>query len=432
MKLCYKQSSDVPVIDDVDILVIGAGPGGIGAVVTAARQGCSVALAEHYGFPGGMAVAGEVTPFMPNHTDEEPLDRPLYLEWINRMRSYIGGAAPTECHRHDVRSRDIGRYPAMLAAEDMLLDAGVRLYYHHTFFDTVVNDGRIDGVIFNGKSGLSAIRAKVVIDSTGDGDAAVRAGCRFEYGNADGLCQPMTLCFKLSHLDKSRMPERSELNRLYRAAQERGEVSCPRENVLYFIDFDDDVMHYNTTRIIRHDGTNAESLSEAEVIGRKQLRELLKFFRTHVPGFEKCEIHSVGAQIGVRESRRIICREFLTVKAFENLSRYPDAIARINYPIDIHNPGGGGTVERHLGNKDFYEIPYGCIVPLEVKNLLIGSRCISVDHVLHSSMRIMPPVCTIGQAAGMAAALAVSCKCSPQEVDGVELRRKLRDFGAFI
>ncbi len=428
----YQLTAKIPVIDEADVLVIGAGPGGMCAAVTAARQGCDVALAEHYGCPGGMAAIGEISPFMPNHAGAEPLDRPLYLEWINRMRSYFVGpnSVPTECKRRDWDDRTIGRYPAMLAAEDLLLEAGVRLHYHHTFFDTVREDGKITAALFTGKSGLSAIRAKIVIDSTGDGDVAAKSGCAFEFGNEDGFCQPMTLCFKFSHVDTARMPERQEINRLYNEAKARGEIDCPREDILIFRDFDDDVIHFNTTRVIQHAATNAESLSDAEIIARRQLRELLKFFRKHVPGFEKCEIHSVATQIGVRESRRILGLEKLTVEAFDRQARYEDAIARVNYPIDIHNPSGTGTTLRHLGDDGYYEIPYGCIVPPSISNLLVGSRCISVDHALHSSMRVMPPVCSIGQAAGMAAALSLQSGKTPAELDGKLVREALRRFGA--
>ena len=427
----YECIADVPVIADVDVLVVGAGPGGFCAAVTAARQGRTVALAEHYGSPGGMANVGEISPFMTNHCGDESLDKPVYVEWINRMRAYRSeGFAPTEVRRAD--DRNISRYGAMLAMEDMLLDAGVKLFYHHTFFDVIKKDGRISAAIFTGKSGFSAIRAKMVVDSTGDGDVAAKAGCDFEFGNEDGFCQPMTLCFKLSHVDKSRVPARGEITALYNKAKAEGKIDCPREDVLFFGDFDSDVVHFNTTRVIKHNATNAEELSEAEIIARRQLREYLAFLRSTVPGYEHAEIHSVAAQIGVRESRRILGLEYLTVDAFDRRARFEDAIVRVNYPVDIHNPSGTGTILRHLGPDEYYEIPYGCIVPPAVKNLLVGCRGISVDHALHSSMRVMPPVCSIGQAAGMAAAMAVEKNCAPEALEGVEVRKALRKFGANI
>ena len=427
--LKYRLEKEIPILADVDLLVVGMGPGGLCAAVTAARQGLTVAAAEHYGSPGGMANVGEISPFMPNHCGSEPLDRPLYIEWVNRMRNYPASPPPpTAVKRGDDRS--IPRYYAMLATEDMLLEAGVKLFYHHTFFDVVKEGKRISAVIFTGKSGLSAIRAKMVIDSTGDGDVAAGAGCDFEFGNADGYCQPMTLCFKLSHVDRSRTPDHRTISELYCRAKEAGKIDCPREDVLFFSDFDGDVVHFNTTRVIQHDGTNAEELSEAEIIARKQMREFLVFLRASVPGYEQAEIQSVASQIGVRESRRILGLEYLTIEAFERRAKFPDAIARVNYPVDIHNPSGSGTDLRMLGADEYYEIPYGCIVPPSVENLLMGCRAISVDHALHSSMRVMPPVCSIGQAAGMAAAMALKAGCNPAELEGSKVRAALKEFGA--
>ena len=427
--LKYRLEKEIPILADVDLLVVGMGPGGLCAAVTAARQGLTVAAAEHYGSPGGMANVGEISPFMPNHCGSEPLDRPLYIEWVNRMRNYLASPPPpTAVKRGD--DRIIPRYYAMLATEDMLLEAGVKLFYHHTFFDVVKEGKRISAVIFTGKSGLSAIRAKMVIDSTGDGDVAAGAGCDFEFGNADGYCQPMTLCFKLSHVDRSRTPDHCTISELYCRAKEAGKIDCPREDVLFFSDFDGDVVHFNTTRVIQHDGTNAEELSEAEIIARKQMREFLVFLRASVPGYEQAEIQSVASQIGVRESRRILGLEYLTIEAFERRAKFPDAIARVNYPVDIHNPSGSGTDLRMLGADEYYEIPYGCIVPPSVENLLMGCRAISVDHALHSSMRVMPPVCSIGQAAGMAAAMALKAGCNPADLEGSKVRAALKAFGA--
>ena len=428
-QISYVLKEDVPLAAETEILVIGAGPGGLCAAVTAARRGRQVALAEHYGSPGGMANVGEISPFMPNHCSGECLDRPLYPEWLNRMRSYR--SLPAIANRHsEWDGRTVSRYGAMLAAEDMLLEAGVKLHYHHTFFDLRKEDGSITDVIFHGKSGLRAIRAKIVIDATGDGDVAARAGCRFEFGNSEGYCQPMTLCFKLCNVDKNRMPPRQEITALYLKAKEAGRIDCPREDVLWFDDFDSDVIHFNTTRVVKHNPLDAEDLSDAEIIARRQLRAFQKFLREEVPGFERAELHSVAARIGVRESRRILGKAFIGIREFETRAKFPDGIARVNYPIDIHNPSGSGTDLRHLSEDEYYEIPYGCIVPPGVSNLLIAGRGISVDHALHSSMRVMPPVCSIGQAAGMAAAMAVEKQCRPEELNGAELRAELKEFGA--
>lgn len=433
-KIEYRFGQDIPVTIEAEVIVIGSGPGGLGAAVMAARAGADVALIERYGFPGGMATAGEVSPFMYNHLDGQPLDRPVYVDWVKKMHNYFPESSnfstleKTPSAYNLIISKDM----ALLAAEDLLLEAGVRLYYHHTLFDAVTKNGAIDSIVLHSKSGLTAARAKVYVDCSGDADLAAKAGCEIEYGGEHGFCQPMTTCFKLSKVDREKMPSRAEINAIYEAAKQRGEINCVRENVLWFEYFDKDVVHFNTTRIIKKSAINGIELSEAEIDGRQQIREYLKFLRKNVPGFENAEIYSIASHIGVRESRRVKCVSYLTAEAFEKRSKYPDGIAKVRYPIDIHNPQGTGTIITTMPEGEWYEIPYGCIVSKDVNNLLIGGRPISVDHALHSSMRVMPPACSVGQAAGMAAATAIQQHKKPGQLDGVEIREKLREQGAWL
>ena len=419
--LRYEIARDLPLLHQADVIVVGGGPGGLGAAVMAARVGAKVLLIERYGVLGGMAAIGEVHPFMPNHVDQEPLDGPVYREWVERMRQYW----PREG-----KERDISKDAATLAAEDLCLEAGVEILYHHHLADVVVVDGNIAGLVLFSKSGLTAARAAAYVDCTGDADLAARAGCEFELGGPSGHCQPMTLCFKLSQVDRERMAERKEISRLYDEARGRGEIDCTREDVLFFYWLEEDVVHFNTTRVLRKDATSGVELSVAELEGHRQVKQFLRFFREQVPGFENAKLHSVAHHIGVRESRRVLGQEFLRREAFVEARKCPDAIARVRYSIDIHNPDGSGTEIVRMAEGDWYEIPYGCVVARDVGNLLIGGRPISVDHAIHSSMRVMPPACTVGQAAGLGAALAAQRGVKPGDVDGVEVRRMLVEQGA--
>jgi glycine/D-amino acid oxidase-like deaminating enzyme len=426
----------VPVAHEADVIVVGGGPGGLGAAVMAARCGARTLLVERYGFLGGMAVSGEVHPFMANHVNGLCMDKPVYLEWTRRIADYLPpvlhARIPPDGEVMTREERAISKDAAMLAAEDLCQEAGVELLYHHNLVDAVVAGDAVEALILSSKSGFTAARAKVYVDGTGDGDLAALAGCDFEQGGPSGHCQPMTLCFKLSRVDRSRLPEKAEMNRLYHEARARGDIECLRENVLMFSWIDDDVLHFNTTRVIQRNGTSGVELSKAEIEARRQVRQFLRFFRQHVPGFEQAELHSMAHHIGIRETRRIRGRAYLTREAFETQQKFPDAIARVNYPIDIHNPNGTGTEILSMKAGEWYEIPYGCIVAGNRTNLLVAGRPISVDHAIHSSMRVMPPACSVGQAAGLAAALSVQRACSPAGLDGCEVRRLLVGRGAFL
>ncbi len=432
-RVLYKKDVDIPVIANVDVLVIGGGPGGLGAAVMAARNGANTLLAERYGCLGGMAFHGEVTPFMANYCNGTPMDRPVFTEWCKKIAEYRSAEEFEKKAENPLFfTHVLNKEDAMLAMEDMILESGSEILYHHTLADVILEDGKIRYAVFQSKSGLSAIESKVFIDATGDGDLAVLAGCPQEFGNEEGYCQPMSTCFKLSHVDMNRMPENSEINRLYDEAKARGEIDCLRENVLYFHTLENDVVHFNTTRIVKKSGVNALELSEAEIEGRKQIREYLAFFRKHIPGFENARIHSIASHVGIRESRRIRGLVYQTQEDFFNRAKYPDAIARCNYMIDIHNPSGTGTEIHRMDKNDWYEIRFGSIVPAGSKNLLMACRAISVDHALHSSIRIMPTVCSIGQAAGIAAALSVKENVPVPEISGEEVHRCLEEIGAFL
>lgn len=435
-EICYEISRALPIVAEADVLVAGGGPGGLGAAVMAARAGAKTVLVERYGYLGGMASSGEVHPFMPNHVNGRTLDTPVYAEWAERIHSYLPPNAqeniPFDKTIPSGKERMLSKDAAMLAAEDLCVEAGVRILYHHWVADAIVAQRLIKAVVLLSKSGFTAANAACYVDCTGDGDLAVLAGCEYEQGGPSGHSQPMTLCFKLSHVNRDRMPSQVELDRLFNAAKERGEILTPRHNVLHFQHHDDDVVHFNTTRVCHKSGTNGVELSDAERDARRQMREYLRFFRTYVSGFEQCRIHSLGHHIGVRETRRIKGINFIRREVFSNAMKFEDGICRCCYGIDIHNPDGSGTEHEYIPEGDYFEIPYGCVVAKDVDNLTIGGRPISVDHAIHSSMRVMPPACTVGQAAGMGAALSAQRGCKPADLEGVEVRALLCKQGASL
>jgi hypothetical protein len=428
-QLAVTLPSSIPLLHEAEVIVMGGGPGGIGAAVAAARAGADVLLVEHYGFLGGMATAGEVNPFMPNHFEGESLDQGIFEEWLARCATYGGQRGS---------SRVFDPCAARLAAEDLCLEAGVRLLLHHRIAHVECADRRIRGLVLHSKSGLVGARANHYIDSTGDGDLAALAGCSMAVGNDEGspFVQPMTLCFKLA-IDRADLPEGEtdpyqamqkvmpQIQAIYSRARESGRTCNPRENVLTFRGVDDDVVHFNSTRVVKHSAIDGAALSRAEVLARKQLRELVDLLRSEVPIFRHAHIHSIATQIGIRESRRLQGRATVVLDDYKNGRTWSDGIARVTYPVDIHNPLGTGTLFVDCPKGSWYEIPYRALLPKELDNLAVACRAISVDHAVHSSVRVMPPVCSIGQAAGCAAAMAQRLGLELAAVDGVAVKRQL-------
>lgn len=429
----------LPVICDCDIAVVGAGPGGIGAAVIAGKRGKNVAVFEQAGRPGGCAALCEVSPFMLSGDSKRFFDAPVFADWLKRIINYLPETLRTrqdsaECK--DSSGRLITPAIAALAAEDMLLEAGVKLFYHFRLVDVIMDEGKkkIEYIILHSKSGFAAAKAKIFVDSSGDGDLAALAGCPFEYGDEQGGCQPMTTCFDMGDAQVMgsdvRSAEFQEVSqKLYQQAVKEGKLSSPRENLLCFNAHDKNAVHFNTTRIIGMDATDGVMRSQAEIEGRKQIREYITFLREYMPGFENSSLRSFG-DAGVRESRRICGKSYLTREEVSSCKHFADGIARCNYGIDIHNPRGKGTEVTYFKPEDYYEIPFGSLIPQNVENLLIGSRCISGDVAAHSSFRVMPTVCSIGQAAGMGAAVAIEKGLTVPEIDGTIIRKELNIAGA--
>jgi len=401
-----------------DVVVVGGGPGGVCAAVGAAQEGASVLLIERYGFLGGMATAGLVNPFMPYKIAGQRLTTGVFNELLDRLQA-VGALAADEQIFDDEGLK--------IVLDQMMADHGVDLLLHATFVGVEMTGRRIRRVQTVGKSGRIDPYGAMFVDATGDGDLAAQAGAPVEIGRAqDGLCQPMTLCFRVGGV--SGAPGvgqlRHELTELYLEAKAAGEVSNPREDVLIFATMVPHIFHFNTTRVLQRDGTNTLDLTAAELEGRRQVA-LLDLFKRRSPRFKQAYLVKMAAQTGVRESRRVMGAYLLDVSEVIEAAKFPDGIARSRYPVDIHSPTGEGTVIRHLPPGEYYEVPYRCLLPRNVDNLLIGSRCISATHEAHSSLRVMPVVAAIGEAAGVAAAWAAREGISPRQVDGVKLKARV-------
>jgi len=405
-----------------DVLIVGGGTAGVAAAVAAGRNGADTLLIERYGFLGGTMTAGLINPFMTFHAGKEQIIQGIFQEIVDRLKGMTG---------YDEGTRAFDVEVMKIVADQMVKEAGVKLMLHTCVIDAMVQGNTIRGVEVHNKSGRQAILGKVIVDATGDGDMAVMAGAPYEKGRKeDGLTQPMTLNFRMGGVNVEKMPPRQEINRLFEEAKDKGEVTIPRENVLWFPTTRKGEIHFNTTRVIKVDGTKAEDLTYAEVEARRQMIELVNFLKRKVSGFENAHLLMSGSQIGVRETRRIIGEYMMTGEDIVEARKFTDVIARGSYPIDIHSPTGEGTVIKSPPSGASYDIPYRCLVPKTIDNLLIAGRCVSSTHEAQAAIRVIPIVVAIGQAAGTAAALAARLSVPPRRLDVSLLQKTLREQGA--
>ncbi len=419
---------ELPASYRADVVVIGGGPAGFGAAVAAAEEGADTLLIERWGFLGGTATAGGVNPFMRYMSGDVQVNAGVFGRLLEALDDLCARAGT------DAERRQFDPEILKMLLDEMALSAGVRLLFHSFMVDAVADDGLVERAIIANKSGLQAVEAQMFVDASGDADLAARAGAEFEIGrDEDGLSQPMSLFFRTAGVDVDRLPTYEQINALYMPEKTAGRIDNPRDDVHrpIFTTHPGEITH-NATRMLAHDGTDAASLTDAELQGRRQIRELMTFFKDKVPGFENAFLASIATQVGVRETRRVTGDYILTRGDFERASKFDDAVARGCFSIDIHSPTGHGLYAQRMPAGDWYEIPYRCLRPKGFDSLLVAGRPISCDHYIHGSLRVMPIAMSTGEAAGVAAAIAAGQGRKTREIDVAALRERLRARGASI
>ena len=424
-------------MEKYDIIVIGGGIAGSAAALSVAREGSKVLLIERTNALGGTAAGSLVIPFMPySYIDPKtkekiPLSRGIFAEILDELRKcnslyeYTDLEFDTSFHEEYLK----------LILNRMLTKAGVKLLFHSYLIDAETQNGHIESVTVANKSGKQTFCADYFIDATGDGDLAALSGCDFRLGrDEDNLCQPMTLCFRVGNVDVDKYisEERADAIKLYKEYKAAGRIKNVYEKILTFRHPSKNVIHFNSTRIVKKNPIDAFDLTEAEIEAREQAFELFAFMKENVPSFKDAVLLSTAASIGVRESRMNEGKYTLTGEDLLNLTKFEDSIAAGNYDMDMHNPEGSGTTHHYFKAGEYYTIPYRCLTPKKTDNLLVAGRCISVTHEAQASIRIMPICFCTGQAAGTAAAVAANHKTNVKEIDIKELQQKLTDANAFF
>jgi len=455
VKTIEEPARDIPVVEEVDVLVVGGGLAGMMAAIAAARNGAATVLVERYGFLGGMATSALVGPLasVRHRYGGGRLVGGIPWEMIRRMERH-GGAllepidygkarsalrTPATDSDPPVNKGDVPFDPEVLkwVADQMAVEAGVRLRYH-TFATDVIEDGdRIAAVVVESKSGRQALSGAVVVDATGDADIAARAGVPYEVGRPeDGALQPMSLIFRLGGVNTDAL---GDIGRPYihppirRLAEEfvadgklpvfGGPWTCWGSTIRRGEVF------VNMVRLWG-DGTDVGTLTRNEITGRRHIQQFVRFLRENFPEFADCYLLDSGPQIGVRETRRIAGEYRLTAEDIRACRRFTDAIALAGHIIDIHSPAG--TFSQVREKVAPYQIPYRCLLPKGVRNLLVAGRAISATHEAHASLRVMGTGMAVGQAAGTAAALAARRDGNPHDLDAAALRGTLVEQGAIL
>ena len=426
----------LPVKCEVDVFIAGGGPAGTAAAVAARSQGASVYLAEAHTCLGGMGTAGRVPVFMPVSDGVNFLPGGFGRQVLDRLakeKALPGPATDVEALKRV--------YDALVSG------SGADFSFYTTLSAVEAEAGRVRHVVCSAPGGMFAVKAKVYVDATGNGDLAAWAGAPFEKGDAQGRLMPGTLCSVWSGIDwktweanrpKGPQPDGSMLEKAFAD----GVFTVQDRHLTGMHDMGCGLAGGNIGHAFGVDGTDERSLTKALVEARKSMAEYARYYRDYLKGFEQVRLVQTGSLMGIRETRRITGDYTLGIADYKKRAVFPDEIGRYAYAIDIH-PGttDAASYEKHrkefdqeyrYGRGESYGIPYRVITPKGLDNVLVAGRCVSTDQLVHGSLRVMPGCFITGQAAGVAAAMASNSGKSVHGIDVKELQRRLKAFGAYL
>ncbi len=438
----------VEVINNPDVLVIGGGPAGVGAAISAARHGMKVTVVEQTNALGGIATSG-----LHGHICS-------YAAYSRGDERVVGGI----CHELAVNTteRGFGFYEGKgsfdfeveglkLILEEMFKEAGIEIYYYTQFSDVIVENGKIKYVIIQSKSGRQAFAPGMVIDCSGDADVAARAGVPYETGRPeDGATQPMTLMFQLGgvdiekvnrfrhhdYLEKYNANDSYKMREVWKDAQANGDMEPFQDGIMgwWFTPTRPDQLGINFTHIFGKDCTKVEDITYATIEGRRQAYHAAEVYRKYIPGMENCWVSHCAALIGTRESRRIDGLYKITEQDLMAQREFDDSIGYGSFFIDVHNCTGPGMDQETwippVGFK--YQIPLRALIPQNISNLMVAGRCISCTHVALGSLRVMPQCVLEGEACGVTAMLAIEKNIPNHEVNYRQVQELLKAQNAIV
>lgn len=427
-------SCTIPVKYDVDVFVAGGGPAGVAAAVAAARNGCSVYLAEGQGCLGGMGTAAMVPVFM------------QFSDGINMVAAGIGEKILTRLRAAGGTGYD-NPYSIKLEVlkrvyDELLVDADVAFTFQTHLIAVIQEEGEVTEAVLYAKSGLFAVKAKMFIDCTGDGDLAAWAGAPYEKGDQDGNLMPGTLCSLWAGVNWDEAERDPTHKRMLEQAFRDKVFTVEDPSLPGMWRIGRTTGGGNIGHAFGVDGTDEVSLTQAFIEQRKRLVEYEHYYKKYLNGFADMELAATGSMMGIRETRRILGDYVLNLQDFESRAVFPDEIGRYCYPVDIHayrpdkelHQKMKESFETRLRYKqgESYGIPYRTLTPQGLKNVLVAGRCISTDKYIQGSVRVMPGCFITGQAAGAAASIAIGEGTDIRGFDIGKLQGLLRKMGAYL
>jgi hypothetical protein len=425
-----------------DVIVVGSGSAGATAAIAAGRAGAKTLLLERLPFLGGTSTAvldtfyGFYTPgkdplkVVAGISDDVMSGLKRYSSWLERANTHGAGTGVTY-------------HPEFLKVvwEDLVRGAGVDVLLNAWMQDVVVKDGKVVELIVATKIGLRRYRGSVIIDASGDADVCYFGGIGYELAGELEPAQTLTTTFKLVNVDVARRKtvSKTEFHAMMAEAAESGEYALPRKEGSDHITPVDHMTATIMTRLPSSyrkgdkvvNATDPELLSAAEMDGRIQAIEYIRFLRDKVPGYENSQLSTFGTHIGVRESRRVYGDYRLNREDVLSAQQFDDQIGLCGAPIEDHYEGTD-TRWHYLPEGRCVGIPYHTLVARDGENVLVAGRCFSASHDAHASVRSMAQCMSMGEAAGVAAAMCVQYGKAPREIDVQELRQRLRSCGAIL
>jgi hypothetical protein len=423
-------TKNIPCIGHYDIVVLGGGPAGVCAAVEAARNGASVLLVESTGMLGGAATASLVGPFMTNYDreGERVVVGGLFREIVERLEKRSGAILPENTDSPSIHTSFIKRYhrhvtpfdsfALQLVLDEMVNEAGVDTMLYTRFADCICEDGKIKAIIIAALEGLRSVSADIVIDCTGNADVAAAAGVPTWKGDEEsGVPQPGTLMFEVDNVSDEGFDSFGQR---------------PKRPVKAYRNPENGVYKVNHLRVFDTDATDSRSMTRAHMEARRQVLDSYRVLHDETPGFENSKIVQVASVLGVRESRHIEGKYKITVEDISGGTKFDDRIAAYAFGMDVHPRNSEMSGNFKIEIAEVYYVPYRAMLPVGCDNLIVAGKTISCQSQAAGGLRVMPCAMSMGQAAGVAATLAVKNNVTPENIDVSEMQSILRNHGAIL